>query len=79
LISSPSSSFFEQKEIPYSSEIVIEDFKDISDSFSVIQANVVVERKTQMPIIIGAGGTKIKALKDLAQKKLEEVGLKQQI
>jgi GTP-binding protein Era len=54
---------------------VIEDFKDVSDTFSVIQANVVVERKTQMPIIIGAGGTKIKELKDLAQKKLEEVSL----
>lgn len=59
-----------RQEIPYSSEVVIDTFED-EESIIKIHATIYVSRKTQKSILIGQGGSKIKALGIEARKELE--------
>lgn len=61
-----------QEEIPYSCEVVIDNFQDKSSGLSVIDAAVVVSRDSQKAIVIGKGGEKIKEVGSKARVKLEE-------
>jgi GTPase len=58
-------------EIPYSSEVLIESFKDQKDLLR-IQAVIIVERDTQKGIIIGQGGEALKRTATQARKSMEE-------
>ena len=62
-----------QKEIPYSCEVVIDEFKEDPDSPGLIRihSTIFVARKTQKSILIGKGGIKIKELGTEARKHLE--------
>jgi GTPase len=64
---------FEQysEEIPYSCEVLIEDFKDKPDII-VIRASILVERESQRPILIGKAGASIKKLGTTARQGLEK-------
>ncbi len=59
-------------EIPYSVEVVIEDFKEREKGKDYISAVIVVERESQKPIILGKKGSKIKKLGNLARKSIED-------
>jgi GTP-binding protein Era len=59
-----------KKEIPYSTEVQIEEFKD-SEGLLSIRANIYVLRKSQKAIIIGAKGESIKKVGVLAREELE--------
>jgi len=59
------------KEIPYSSEVVVNSFKE-SPEIVRIQADIIVERDTQKGIIIGHQGQALKKLGTLARKDIEE-------
>lgn len=59
------------KEIPYSSEVLIESFKDQKDLLR-IQAVIIVERDSQKGIIIGQGGEALKRTATQARKSMEE-------
>lgn len=59
-----------QKEIPYSTEIVIESFKE-EEKIIRIRAEIYVERRSQRGIIIGKGGEAIKKVGIEARKDLE--------
>lgn len=48
-----------KKEVPYSCEVVIDQFKDSEDLLS-ISATIFVARKTQVPIIVGRQGDALK-------------------
>ncbi len=64
-----------KEEIPYSSEVAIDTFKEdeTKDPMLIrIHATIYVERKTQKSIIIGKGGEKIKQLGIDARKDLEK-------
>lgn len=64
---------FEQ-EIPYSCEVVIEEFKDSKKDgkpFSRIRANILVMRKSQKQILIGKNGAAIKKLGIESRKSIE--------
>ncbi len=65
---------FEQykDEIPYSSEVLIEDFKEREKGKDYISAVIVVERETQKPIIIGRNGEAIKKLGKNAREAIEQ-------
>lgn len=65
--------FLYQKEIPYSCEVVIDEFKEdpVNPAILRIHATIYVARKTQKSIIIGKGGSKIKELGTDARKHLE--------
>jgi len=59
-----------KQEIPYSSEVAIESFKETEDLIR-IEALIFVNRKTQKSILIGKGGSAIKKLGTEARKQLE--------
>lgn len=59
-----------KKEIPYSSEVVIEDYQTGTDQ-DHIRATILVERPTQKSIVIGKGGSAIKRLGIEARKDIE--------
>jgi GTP-binding protein Era len=59
------------KEVPYSVEIIVEDFKE-KPEITVIRAVILVSRESQKPIIIGDGGKAIKKLGTEARKDIEK-------
>ena len=63
------------EEIPYSTEVVVEDFKEAKtnagEDIARIQASIFVMRETQKAIILGKGGSAIKKLGSLARLDLE--------
>ncbi len=65
---------FEQfhDEVPYSTEVEIEDFKERTKGKDYISINIIVERETQKPIIIGHSGEAIKKLGKSARHAVEE-------
>ena len=65
-----------KKEVPYSTEVVVEEFKE-SDDIIRIRAEIFVERKTQKGIIIGKGGQALKKVGIEARKDLEAFFAKQ--
>ena len=59
-----------KKEVPYSTEVIIESFKEEADIIR-IRAVIVVERDTQKAIMIGKGGRMLKRIGSEARKQLE--------
>ncbi len=59
-----------QKEVPYSTEVVVELFKE-DDALIHIKALIIVERESQKGIIIGDKGLAIKKVGSMARKDLE--------
>lgn len=60
-----------KKEIPYSCEVEIEEYKE-SDTIDHIKAVINVERESQIPIVIGNKGMALKNTATQARKDLEE-------
>jgi GTP-binding protein Era len=60
-----------QKEIPYSVEIVIEDYEEGED-IDKIRANIIVSRESQKAIVIGKGGIKLKHVGIDSRKDIEK-------
>lgn len=60
-----------QKEIPYSMEVVVEEFKEEKDIIR-IRAIIIMERDTQKGIVIGHKGEALKKLGTLARKDIEQ-------
>ena len=59
-----------QQEVPYSTEVVVEEYKD-SEEILRIAATIIVERESQKGIIIGAKGAAIKKVGTIARQELE--------
>lgn len=59
-------------EIPFSTEVVIEEFKERENAKDYIAATIIVERETQKPIIIGKGGDAIKRLGKISRTAIEK-------
>ncbi len=59
-----------QKEVPYSMEVVVEEFKEESQIIR-IRATILVERNTQKGIVIGHKGEPLKKLGTQARKDIE--------
>lgn len=62
---------FYKQEIPYSTEVVIADFKE-TDTIIRMRAEIYVERITQKGILIGKGGESLKKVGIEARKDLEK-------
>ena len=60
-----------QQEIPYSSEVIIESFKD-EEKIIRIAATIFVERDSQKGILIGKGGDDIKRIGTEARIDIEK-------
>jgi GTP-binding protein Era len=65
------------REIPYSTEVVIDEFKEQHESDptrkELIRCSVIVERNSQKQIIVGQQGSAIKKLGQAARKEIEEL------
>ncbi|MFC1511953.1 GTPase Era [Candidatus Latescibacterota bacterium] len=59
------------EEIPYASGVVIDDFSE-RETVTVIHASILVEKKSQKPIIIGRNGSTIKEIGIKARRGIEE-------
>ncbi len=59
-------------EVPFSTEVVIEQFKEREKSKDYIEAAIIVEKESQKPIIIGKNGSKIKVLGQKSREAAEE-------
>lgn len=59
-------------EIPYSTEVLIADFKEREGRKDYISAEIVVEKETQKPIIIGNKGDALKKLGKISREAIEE-------
>lgn len=60
-----------EKEIPYSTEVLVEKFEETDDMIHIM-AVIYVERDSQKGIIIGKGGLKIKKVRVESQQDLEQ-------
>ena len=65
-----------QKEVPYSCEVVVEEYKE-EEKIIKIRSNIMVSRTSQKAIMIGHQGKKIKQLGIDARKDIEEFVMKQ--
>ena len=61
-----------EDEVPYSCEVLIAEFKERENAKDFISAEIVVERESQKPIIIGKAGRAIKELGEKSRKAIEE-------
>ncbi len=61
-----------EDEVPYSCEVLIAEFKERESAKDFISAEIVVERESQKPIIIGKSGRAIKELGEKSRKSIEE-------
>jgi GTP-binding protein Era len=61
-----------KEEIPYSTEVLIADFKEQEGRKDVISAEIVVERESQKGIIIGKKGFAIKKLGERSRMDIEK-------
>lgn len=60
-----------KEEIPFSTEVLIEEFIERERGKDYISASVIVERETQKPIIIGKRGEAIKKVGKIAREAIE--------
>lgn len=61
-----------QQEMPYVTAVLIDEFIE-SDTMTSIHSTIVVERDSQKPILIGAGGHRIKEIGTAARHELEKL------
>ena len=62
-----------QMEIPYSSEVQIEEFTEREHGKDYISATIIVERESQKGILIGKKGAALKSVGERARKRIEEL------
>ena len=64
-----------QQEIPYSTAVEIEEYRDATEEnpVTLIKAAVVVERDAQKAMVIGKGGKRIKEIGKKARQEIEEL------
>jgi len=61
-----------REEIPYSVEVLINDFRERESNKDYIEAEIVVEKDSQKGIIIGKQGSAIKKLGEISRKAIED-------
>jgi len=59
-------------EMPYRCEVVIDSFKE-EGRLRRIEATILVERDSQKPIVLGAGGSRLKKMASAARKDMEKM------
>jgi GTP-binding protein Era len=63
---------YTREELPHVTAVFIEDFEE-SETITRLRATIVVERDTQRPIVLGAGGQRIKQIGTEARLELEKL------
>jgi len=60
------------QEIPYSTEVIIEEFKERKKGKNYISATIIVERRSQKGMLIGKQGEALKKIGSAARREIEE-------
>ena len=60
-----------KQEVPYSCEVVVDEYLEEKESITHIHASIYVDRKSQKSILIGKGGTAIKKLGIASRESIE--------
>jgi GTP-binding protein Era len=63
---------FTHMEVPYSSMVSVEEYKERSEAMTAVKAVIYVEKESQKGIVIGAGGSMIKKIGQSARQDLEK-------
>ncbi len=61
-----------QQELPYAATVVPESWENKKDGSSVIRQTILVARANHRPIVLGAGGARIKSISQSARKEIEK-------
>ena len=61
-----------RQEMPYVTAVLIDDFEE-TETMTRIRATIVVEKESQKPIVIGAGGARVKQIGTEARQELERL------
>lgn len=61
------------EELPYDSAVRPEQYKQRPDGSLEIHQQIVIARESQRPIVLGKGGSRIKAIGEAARKDLSEI------
>jgi GTP-binding protein Era len=61
-----------QQEVPYHTEVFIDEFRERPGRKDLIQGTIIVENESQKGILVGKGGRSVKALGTSAREVLEE-------
>jgi GTPase len=61
-----------RQELPHATAVLVEKFEE-SESLTRIEATIVVEKESQRPIVVGAGGERIKQIGTEARHELERL------
>ncbi len=64
--------FLTQQEIPYSATVKVKEFKQQDEGKLFIRAEIIVERESHKPIIIGKGGLMIKKIGQKSRMEIEK-------
>jgi GTP-binding protein Era len=59
-------------ELPYSSAVATEKWEDRKDGSTVIHQQILVERDSQKAIVVGKGGSRLKAIGQAARQEIAE-------
>lgn len=62
-----------KEEVPYSVDVIIEQFKERESGKWFISASIIIERQSQKGILIGAKGSKIKQIGERAREDIERL------
>lgn len=62
-----------QQELPYGATVVPESWEEKRDGSVVIHQNIVVARANHRPIVLGAGGSKIKSISQAARTEIQQM------
>ncbi len=60
-------------ELPYDSAVRHEAYKQRSDGSVEVRQQIVITRESQRPIVLGKGGSRVKAIGEAARKELSEI------
>lgn len=64
--------FLTQQEVPYSTTVKVNEFKQQNQDKTYIRADIIVEREAHKPIIIGKGGVMIKKIGQKSRLEIEK-------
>jgi GTP-binding protein Era len=62
-----------QQELPYALTVETDSWEEFDDGSAKIQQTIFVVRDSQKAIVVGKGGSRIKAVREAAQRELEDV------
>ncbi|WP_199554031.1 GTPase Era [Sandaracinobacteroides hominis] len=61
------------QELPYSVAVIAEKFEERADGSAAVHAQILVERDSQKAIVVGAKGSRVKAIGEAARKEMTEL------